>query len=294
MNDQLTTFISVAENKSFNKAANQLFISAPAVIKQINALEKKIHVTLFNRTHSGVSLTPAGESFYQDAKKLVAAYTKSINHAQDLAEEKQSVKIGVGPLATGTGVNNLWLKISQKYPNITFQFIPCSCALGSFNEFLAGINKEFDLVSSVYDTNLLQMFGLKATELDITPLKISVPVQNPLSNKEDLTLNDLKGQTIALSPRGEFNCFDQVRDMLEKDPTITIKDINGFDMPILNSCVENNWLLCSAEDWQTAHPMLKAKTVDWDFTASFGLVYGEKHSQVVDQIVDFVNNDYQR
>lgn len=294
MNDQLTTFISVAENKSFNKAANQLFISAPAVIKQINALEKKIHVTLFNRTHSGVSLTPAGESFYQDAKKLVAAYTKSINHAQDLAEEKQSVKIGVGPLATGTGVNNLWLKISQKYPNITFQFIPCSCALGSFNEFLAGINKEFDLVSSVYDANLLQMFGLKATELDITPLKISVPVQNPLSNKEDLTLNDLKGQTIALSPRGEFNCFDQVRDMLEKDPTITIKDINGFDMPILNSCVENNWLLCSAEDWQTAHPMLKAKTVDWDFTASFGLVYGEKHSQVVDQIVDFVNNDYQR
>ena len=292
MNDQLTTFISVAENKSFNKAANQLFISAPAVIKQINALEKNIHVTLFNRTHSGVSLTPAGESFYQDAKKLIAAYTKSINHAQDLAEEKQSVKIGVGPLATGTETNNLWLEISQKYTNITFQFIPCSCALGSFNEFLAGINKEFDLVSSVYDTNLLQMFGLKATELDITPLKVSVPVQNPLSNKEDLTLNNLKGQTIALSPRGEFNCFDQVRDMLEKDPTITIKDINGFDMPILNSCVENNWLLCSAEDWQTAHPMLKAKTVDWDFTAPFGLVYGEKHSQVVDQIVDFVSNNY--
>ena len=224
---------------------------------------------------------------------MVAAYTKSINHAQDLAEEKQSVKIGVGPLATGTGTNNLWLEISQKYPNITFQFIPCSCALGSFNEFLAGINKEFDLVSSVYDTNLLQMFDLKATELDITPLKVSVPVQNPLSNKERLTLNDLKGQTIALSPRGEFNCFDQVRDMLEKDPTITIKDINGFDMPILNSCVENNWLLCSAEDWQTAHPMLKAKTVDWDFTAPFGLVYGEKHRQVVNQIVDFVNNDYQ-
>lgn len=48
MNDQLTTFISVAKNKSFNKAANQLFISAPAVIKQINALEKNIHVTLFN------------------------------------------------------------------------------------------------------------------------------------------------------------------------------------------------------------------------------------------------------
>lgn len=289
MNDQLTTFIAVAENKSFNKTANQLFISAPAIIKQINALERNIHVTLFNRTHSGVSLTPAGESFYQDAKKLVEAYTKSINHAQDLAKEKRSVKIGVGPLATGIGTNNLWLEISQKYPNITFQFIPCSCALGSFNEFLAGINKEFDLVSSVYDTDLLQAYNLEATELDITPLKISVPVQNPLCNKKHLTLNDLRGQIIALAPRGDFNCFDQVRDVLEKESAIKIQDINGFDMPVLNSCVENNWLLCSAEDWQTAHPMLKAKNIDWDFTAPFGLVYGKKHRQVVDEIVDFVN-----
>lgn len=40
INDQLTTFIAVAESKSFNKAASQLFISAPGVIKQINALEK--------------------------------------------------------------------------------------------------------------------------------------------------------------------------------------------------------------------------------------------------------------
>ena len=293
MNDQLTTFISVAENKSFNKAANQLFISAPAVIKQINTLEKNIHVTLFNRTHSGVSLTLAGKSFYQDAKKLVAAYNQSINHAQDLADEKQTLKIGVGPLATGVGTNNLWLEISQKYPHITFQFIPCSCALGSFNEFLAGINKAFDLVSSVYDTNLLQAYNFEATELDITPLKISVPVQNALSNNECLTLNDLKGQTIALTPRGEFNCFDQVRDALEKESAIKIQDIDGFDMPVLNSCVENNWLLCSAEDWQTAHPMLKAKAVDWDYTAPFGLVYGKKHHQVVDQIIDFVNNDYQ-
>lgn len=292
MNDQLTTFIAVAESKSFNKAASQLFISAPGVIKQINALEKNIHVSLFNRTHSGVTLTPAGESFYQDAKKLVAAYTQSINHAQNLAEEKQVVKIGVGPLATGVGTNNLWLEISQKYPNINFQFIPCSCALGSFNEFLAGINSEFDLVSSVYDVNLLRAYSLTATELDLTPLKISVPIQNPLSNKKRLSLDDLKWQTIALSPRGEFSCFDRVRDLLEKEPTITIKNINGFDIPVLNSCVENNWLLCSAEDWQTAHPMLKAQNVDWDFTAPFGLVYGETHRQVVDQIVDFVNSNH--
>lgn len=182
----------------------------------------------------------------------------------------------------------MWLELSQKHPNISFQFIPCSCALGSFNEFLAGINKEFDLVSSVYDQNLLKAFNLAATELDVTPLRISVPVQNPLSKKKQLTLAELRGQTIALSPRGEFAGFDQVRDLLEKDPAIKIKDIPGFDIPVLNACVENNWLLCSAEDWQTAHPMLKAQTVDWNFSAPFGLVYGKKHRQVVDLIIDYL------
>lgn len=288
MNDQLTTFIAVAENKSFNKAAAQLFISAPAVIKQINALEKVIHVVLFNRTHSGVTLTPAGESFYQDAKKLIAAYEQSISRAQDLSEEKQTIKIGVGPLATGVGTNNLWLEINQKYPNLTFQFIPCSCALGNFNEFLGGINKEFDLVSSIYDVNLLKRFNLEATELDVTPLKISVPAQNSLVKKKELTISDLVGQTIALPARGEFSCFDKVRDLLEKNPDINIQNINGFDLPTLNACVKNNWLLCSAEDWQTAHPMLTAKSVTWNCIAPFGLVYGKKHSEEVDKIIDFL------
>ena len=81
MDDQLKIFVAVANNHSFNKAANQLFISAPAVIKQINALENSIKVQLFNRTHNGVFLTKAGESFYQDATKLIAAYDQSINRA---------------------------------------------------------------------------------------------------------------------------------------------------------------------------------------------------------------------
>ena len=46
---QLETFISVAEAGSFNKAAEELYISAPAVIKQINALESELDLTLFIR-----------------------------------------------------------------------------------------------------------------------------------------------------------------------------------------------------------------------------------------------------
>ena len=52
-NSQLTTFVQVADSGSFNKAAEALYISSTAVIKQINALEKHLDLTLFSRTNHG-------------------------------------------------------------------------------------------------------------------------------------------------------------------------------------------------------------------------------------------------
>ena len=50
-NPQLDTFICVVEAGSFSKAAEELYISAPAVIKQINSLENSLNLQLFERTH---------------------------------------------------------------------------------------------------------------------------------------------------------------------------------------------------------------------------------------------------
>ena len=68
---QLDTFICVVEAGSFSKAADKLYISPPAVIKQINSLENNLGVQLFARTHRGLVVTAAGESLYQDAKYMV-------------------------------------------------------------------------------------------------------------------------------------------------------------------------------------------------------------------------------
>ena len=52
-NLQLETFIVVADMGSFNKAAEALYITPPAVTKQMNLLEKDLGLTLFVRTHRG-------------------------------------------------------------------------------------------------------------------------------------------------------------------------------------------------------------------------------------------------
>ncbi len=69
-NPQLDTFLKVADAGSFNKAATELYISPPAVIKQINLLESNLNIRLFERTPRGLKLTKAGESLYADTKYI--------------------------------------------------------------------------------------------------------------------------------------------------------------------------------------------------------------------------------
>ena len=60
-NPQLDVFIKTADGGSFTKAADELYISPTAVMKQINSLESRIGVKLIERTNRGISLTEAGE-----------------------------------------------------------------------------------------------------------------------------------------------------------------------------------------------------------------------------------------
>ncbi|MEK1313991.1 LysR family transcriptional regulator [Limosilactobacillus fermentum] len=67
----LQTFLTVTATGSFTKAAEQSFLSAPAVMKQINKLEQELGVALFTRTSTGVTLTPAGKGFKGYAEQIV-------------------------------------------------------------------------------------------------------------------------------------------------------------------------------------------------------------------------------
>ena len=77
-NPQLTAFLCAADCGSFNKAADQLYISPTAVMKQINGLEKHLGLALVKRTNQGIELTRAGESIYRDARYMIAYSEQAI------------------------------------------------------------------------------------------------------------------------------------------------------------------------------------------------------------------------
>ena len=82
-NPQLETFLRVADAGSFNKAAEESYITPTAVIKQINLLEESLGVKLFDRSHRGLQLTKAGRSMYQDAKYIIQYCRDSVTRAKN-------------------------------------------------------------------------------------------------------------------------------------------------------------------------------------------------------------------
>jgi DNA-binding transcriptional LysR family regulator len=68
---KLSTFIAVAENGSFTKAAHVLFMSQSAVSQQMAALERSVGAALFERGEGGLELTESGRYLLANAKPLI-------------------------------------------------------------------------------------------------------------------------------------------------------------------------------------------------------------------------------
>ena len=70
----LRYFTAVAHDLSFTAAAEQLYVSQPALSKQIRALERRLEVTLFDREPDGVHLTRAGVALLPHAERIIAGW----------------------------------------------------------------------------------------------------------------------------------------------------------------------------------------------------------------------------
>ena len=73
---RLKVFRAVAERLSFTRAADELFITQPAVTKHINELEKQLGVPLFVRRRNAVALPPQGELLLGYVRRLLALYAE--------------------------------------------------------------------------------------------------------------------------------------------------------------------------------------------------------------------------
>ena len=95
----LRYFAAVAAHGSFSRAANNMHLTQPALSRQVKDLEEEIGVPLFLRGTNAVTLTEAGEIFYEEARDLLARADQAIQRVRGEARN-EALRVGYGPSLT--------------------------------------------------------------------------------------------------------------------------------------------------------------------------------------------------
>lgn len=283
----LDTFITVADCGSFTKAAEKLYISPTAVMKQINALEKHLELKLLDRKPSGVYLTAAGKVIYKEAK-FIAEYSKKAILSAKAAEQRFDTTfcVGTSTLNPAKAFMDLWYKINKDFSGYKLHLVPFEDDHNGILGEIEKLEEKFDFLIGVCDSkawlslcNFLPLGRYKKM--------VAVSRDHRLAAKKRLKVEDLYGETLMMVRRGDSGVNDFLRNDLEKKyPQIKIEDTPQFyDLSVFNKCAETDNVLLTIECWRDVHPGVVTIPVEWDYSIPYGLLYSHN---APDDVLKFV------
>lgn len=213
---QLRYFYTVAQTLNISRAANIHGIPQPAMSRTISRLEAELNAPLFTREKNHLALTEAGQQFYEEISQSLDHLDRGI---QSLAGHPEELS---GEMRLFTTIHRMTLidcimEFRTEYPKVTYTIANNPNVEGSFDLCIA-------------DENLEYRFDSKCLLLK-EQMTIAVPRQNPLAQKQVLTIQDLRGVPFIMQSRNHAK-FEQLQMMARNE---------GFS---LNLVVECNDLRC--------------------------------------------------
>ncbi len=271
----LQAFIETAQYGSFHKAADAMYITPSALIKQINALEEETGAVLFERTQRGLKLTRSGESLYQDGLVLLRDAEAAIMRAKRQNDDlDQMIRVGTSPVSPADSIASLLGKIYEKWPELKIQIVPFANTSKAVDRLFSTFGEEIDLICGVVDPVHLKYRRCAGTVTEKYPVNAAVPMYHPLARKDAIEINDLEMKDILLMSEGKMEVMDQIRnDLRTNHPDIRIHDFDIYDSEVFNQCEQNGYVLFITEKWLQAHPTLHMVKMNWDYEVPYGLLY---------------------
>lgn len=268
-NRALDTFKAAADCGSFTKAADKLFISHTAVIKQINSLESTLGTALFRRTHRGVLLTPAGQCLYKEMPKIIRDSQALVRKVQSAGSAgAKTLRVGTSSMYPCQAFMGIWAQISQRCPQFRLQIVP----IESDQRRTDPLGSAYDFLISPYDPG----FARDHTFLPVGEYRfcIALPRSHPLAGKERISLGDLEGGPLLLMRPGTSKVNDRIRrDIREGHPSVAIQDIEpSYSLQTFNRCMEAGAPLLSLECWKDVHPGLCSLPLEEGYTLPWGVL----------------------
>jgi DNA-binding transcriptional LysR family regulator len=192
---RLASFVAVAEEQHFGRAAARLFISQPALSQQIKALEAELGVELFVRLPSGIRLTAEGEALLPEARHLLQHAERFLTSAGATARStKGHVRLGFVDHARAAVIPALLDCAAVVAPGVEFtlqSFATSRLALDDLNR--GGSDA---IVGNCEQTPDIETVAL-ATERHVA----AVPAGHPLAQEAEVSLAQLASEPFAMFPR---------------------------------------------------------------------------------------------
>ncbi len=218
---QLRAFCCAAQTGSVSKAAERLHLSQPSVTLQIQALERELGATLFERRGPKIQLTPDGRGLYEISQPLV--------HGIDTLSETfaaSSGQVTSGELSIAAGESTLLYllpnfikRFADQYPNIRvkLQNVTGRDGLALLRADEADLAVGSMLDTPVDDVNYHPIFTYD-------PMLIT-PLGHPLARKKQLKLEDISPFGLILPPRhlSTWRVVDTVFRQHNLDYSVTLE-----------------------------------------------------------------------
>ena len=194
---QLRYFVAVAEEGNISRAAKKIFLTQPALSRQIRALEDEFGQSLLERQAHSIRLTPAGETFVREVREL-------LQHADQVVERVRAVgrgvrlRVGYAPSLAAGILSGAIESFTQTHPNAHVELSDLST-----QEMLAGLeNGTLDVVLTVGPEG--DRRGLKWTPLVRAPWQLAVNRNHPLARRSRVTPAEVARERLLIFSRREY------------------------------------------------------------------------------------------
>jgi DNA-binding transcriptional LysR family regulator len=195
-------FIAVAEELHFHRAAERLNMSQPPLTSAIQKLEEDLGVALIERGNRVVRLTPAGEKFVSEARKTLRQAEKTLVSTVDVAEGRTGLlRLGYVGSALYGRLPDIIREFRASHPKVRIELREATTAAQ-----IAAL-RDGTLDIGVLIPPLEKADDIEQVNFDNDRLCIAIPKDHPFSNRSDLTLADLAGESFILWPMPEGRSF---------------------------------------------------------------------------------------
>lgn len=230
---QISYFIELVKYMNFSKAAEMLYISQPALSKQIANLEKELGFLLFDRTGKSIELNDEGKLMYNYFIAAKDEYSNVITKAKQNSENK-TLNLNVACLS-GWDISKYFLHVnsifSEKHPNINLNL-----ESRDLTELYENINNGTDDVVITLVENLDNLKNVKLRYLTDIKRYIFYSRTRHLNEKINLSISDFKNENFFVFTKSSGKTSTEIlNDICSEfgfEPRITL--VSNIDSMMLN------------------------------------------------------------